>query len=267
MPAATEALARATGLPFSASLRRGVRLLALGIHIAAGLCITTWHFPRYTEEQRRHRIRRWSQQLIRIIGLRHCVYGQPASTAAPLLLLANHVSWLDIYALNAISPARFVAKSEVRSWPVIGRLCSDCGTLFVDRNSKHDAQRVNAEIAGALQEGSDVAIFPEGTTTDGTTIRPFRSALLQAAMDQHALIQPVYLRYLDADGTPSPLPAYYGKISFGQSLWKLLGASGLRVEVHFLPPVRADQENNRRELARTTEAVIRARHDLLRNSG
>ncbi|SFN28670.1 1-acyl-sn-glycerol-3-phosphate acyltransferase [Formivibrio citricus] len=250
---------------FSASLRRGVRLAALGVHVAAGLGIARWLFPRYPEARRKRSIHRWSRQLLRIVGLRLAVHGQAAPADKPILLLSNHVSWLDIYALNAISPARFVAKSEVRSWPVIGTLCTRTGTLFVDRNSKHDARRVNTEIAQALQGGSDVALFPEGTTTDGSAIRPFRSALLQAAMESRALVQPVYLRYLDAGGSPTTLPAYCDDISFGQSLWRLLGARGLRAEVHFLPPLRAE-DIDRRELARTAETLIRERHERLREA-
>lgn len=263
MQATTEYPARNTGGMLSSSLRRSVRLIALGAHIVAGLGIATWLFPRYSNEQRNHAINRWSRRLLHIIGLRLRVHGRAANVTEPVLLLSNHVSWLDIYALNANNPARFVAKSDIRTWPVIGRFCTSTGTLFVNRNNKHDVRRVNTEIARALQEGNDVALFPEGTTTDGTMIQPFRSALLQAAVDNHTLVQPVYLRYLDARGNITTLPAYYGDISLGGSLWRLLGTHGLCAEIHYLPPLRANEEGNRRTLARATETRIRDQHERL----
>ncbi len=247
------------------SLRGGLRLLAVSSHVAWGLGVAMWCFPRYTKAQRRQAIHNWSQRLLSIIGLQLTLHGQAANVAEPVLLLANHISWLDIYALNAVSPSRFVAKSDVRSWPVVGRLCASTETLFVDRRNKHDALRVNAEISRALHEGSDVALFPEGTTTNGAEIKPFHSSLLQAAIDQRSLIQPVYLRYLDAEGKPTTLPAYFGDISLGASLWKILATRGLTVETHFLPAFRADDQDTRRTLARNAETLIRNRHEQLRS--
>lgn len=239
-------------------------MTALAAHIACGLGTVLWRFPRHTQGQRTQKIRRWSQRLLRILGLRLSTHGQPVCSDGPLLLLSNHVSWLDIHALSAVLPARFVAKSEVRDWPIVGQLCTHTGTLFVDRGDKHDTRRVNDEIALALRQGCDVALFPEGTTTDGSGMRPFRSSLLQAAMEEQALIQPVYLRYLDSRGEPSTLPAYYGDISFGASLWRLMGARRLQVELHFLPPLRASQADNRRALAQQIESQIRTHQEALR---
>ena len=117
-----------------------------------------------------------------------------------MLVVANHVSWLDIFALHAVGPVRFIAKAEIERWPVLGGLVRGVGTLFIERARRHDTHRVNQEIARALAAGDIVAVFPEGTTTDGTALLPFKGSLLQPIIDAQGHVQPVAIRYRDADG-------------------------------------------------------------------
>ncbi len=245
-------------------LCRGLRFAGLVAHVSAGLGIIALSFPRYTAARRRHRIQKWSSQLSSLLGIHVIVHGQPPKNDSAALLLANHVSWFDIFALNSVSTARFVAKSDVKSWPVIGRLCQGTGTLFIEREKKQDTLRANLEIASCLRDGHLVAVFPEGTTSDGLGLKPFRSSLLQPAVDSRSEIRPVYLRYLDADGQPSTLAAYHDNTSFGGSLWKLLGARGLVVELHYLPPVAPDGSKNRRTLTQQIEREMRALQESLK---
>lgn len=245
------------------AFRRAYRLTRLITHISAGLSIITLLFPRYDASQREQRIRRWSIQLNRLLGIEVRVYGQPPTFGEQALLLSNHVSWFDVFAINSASTARFVAKSEVRNWPLIGRLCAGTDTIFIEREKKRDAIRANNEIREALQTGHKVAIFPEGTTSDGLSLKPFRSSLLQPAIDSQSPIQPIYLRYVDAKGHPSTAAAYIEDISFGASLWKLLGTQNLAIELHYLPALPATEYFDRQELSRRLEACINTRHNEL----
>ncbi len=250
-------------MPLLRTALRVSRLSRLGLHLLRGLAAGAWRFPGLTQEQRIVYIQRWSEKLAQILGITVRVQGIAPGLYPPNhLLLANHISWLDIFILNAVTVSRFVAKSEIRSWPLIGRLCHHTGTLFIEREKKRDAARVNNAMIEALQSEHCVAVFPEGTTSDGSRILPFRSSLMQAALESHATIQPVYLRYTDADGNYNPTPAYVDDMSIGKSLWQILGARGLHAEITFLAPFPADHAD-RRHLTQFVEARIIAAHRAL----
>lgn len=230
------------------------RGLRLALHLGRGVLTALLILPFCGLAGRDKRVRGWSQQLLRILNLRLQVYGD-APVKGGHLLLANHISWLDIYALFACVPQRFVAKSEVASWPVIGFLCRRAGTIFIERTQKRDTLRVNQVIGAALAAGGNITIFPEGTTSDGRSLRPFRSPLLQAALDQNAVLQPVCLRYSNEYGMSSRAAAYIDDQSLGQSIARILATRQLIVEVHFLPARKANGAD-RRQLAREVEAEM-----------
>lgn len=171
------------------------------------------------------------------------------------MLVANHVSWIDIYAINAVAPARFVAKREVRGWPLIGWLAARTGNLFIHRERRRDAARILEELVQALRDGDRVAVFPEATTTEGGTVLEFRSSLLQAAIRAESLLQPVALRYLRTDGTRCREAAYSGATTLWQSLLAVVSQPGVRLELTFLPPLEA-RAGRRRELAGAAREVI-----------
>ena len=172
------------------------------------------------------------------------------------MLVANHVSWLDIFAVNAVVPVRFVAKSEIRSWPLIGWLCERAGTVFIRQARRHDTLRVNEAISAALQEGDIFAVFPEGTTTDGTQVIKFHSSLLDPALKAAAKVQPAALRYTRADGSLCTEVSYAGERSLWDTVRDMSAENEILVEVTFLPPLEGAAAH-RRELARGAEEAIR----------
>ncbi|HEX2540861.1 MAG TPA: lysophospholipid acyltransferase family protein, partial [Caldimonas sp.] len=176
--------------------RAALRLARAVAHGVQGLCVVLFVFPRLDEPARHERIRRWSLALLQSLGIRLEATGEPARGGS--LLVANHVSWLDIMAIHAVAPhARFVSKADVKGWPLVSRLVDSAGTLYLQRERKRDALRVVHAMASALQGGDTVAIFPEGTTSTGHTLLPFHANLLQAAIATATPVQPVALRYSD----------------------------------------------------------------------
>ena len=242
---------RVTPLPL-----RLYRVARSGVHLLEGVATTTFVFPLITQAARRAAIRRWSRRLLRMLNVDARLHGKPLLDGN-VLVVANHVSWLDIFVLNAVGPVRFVAKAELARWPVAGRLIRGVGTLFVERERRRDARRVNGHAADALARGDIVAVFPEGTTTDGTLLLPFKSSLLQPIVDAQGRVQPMAIRYRAPTGEHSGAPAYVGEDSFLTSFWRVTGARSLVVELH-APPALAARESHRRDLARSAEAAIRA---------
>ena len=240
---------------------RCFRLLLLCAHIARGLFLVRFVYPRRTHRAQRMMLRRWSRQLLGILRIRR--HRGRGGDAVPnsCIIVANHVSWLDIFVINACFPARFVAKAEIRRWPAIGRLCVSTGTLFIERVKRRDAHRINEKIAGALAEGDRVALFPEGTTTHGDMVRPFHANLLQAAVVGAAPVQPVALRYLQADGSLCRAASYVGDQSLIACVLAILAQPVIVAEVMVLAALPHDGQT-RRDLARATEAAIAGRLGL-----
>ena len=225
------------------------------VHLFHGLGTIWFVFPSIDAHARRAHIRRWSRRLLHLMNLDIRMSG--ALQHPNVLVVANHVSWLDIFALHAVGPVRFIAKSEIARWPLLGRLVAGVGTLFIERARRHDTHRVNQEVSRALADGDIVAVFPEGTVTDGTTLLPFKGSLLQPIVDAAGAVQPVVIRYRTSDGLVSTIPAYVDDVTFMGSLWRICGARGLVVDLTALPPLTA-QGKHRRELARESENAIRS---------
>lgn len=183
------------------------------------------------------------------------VRGARPLLAGPVLLVSNHVSWLDVQALGAVAGTRFVAKSEVRDWPVVGALAARLGTLFIRRGHFRDALRVKNAIAKLLVSGERVAIFPEATTTDGNRLAPFHAALVQAAIDAAIPVQPVAIRHCEADGRAAPAAAFVDDMTFATSLGRVLTRPRLVVELTFGPPMWA-ADQTRRQLAARCRSFI-----------
>ncbi|MGD9787465.1 MAG: lysophospholipid acyltransferase family protein [Sulfuricellaceae bacterium] len=238
-------------------LARFLRYLRLGLHLVEGLLTVLLVYPFAGIPWRERRMVEWSRRILAILGIRLEARGAlPAAASGNVLLVANHVSWLDIYLLLSLLPLRFVSKAEVRQWPLVGWLAEKTGTLFLERGRRADAARVNRHIGDVLAAGGLVGFFPEGTTSDGTELKHFHTSLLEPAVLAGATVQPVALRYRRPDGRPSLAPAYTGDITMVQTL-KAMAAEGEIVgEVVFLAPISA-VGRNRRELARLAEEAIR----------
>ncbi|MEG8280227.1 lysophospholipid acyltransferase family protein [Streptomyces sp. AHA2] len=197
-------------------------------------------------------VRRWCRWIVRAAGVRVRITGGPVP-AGGVLLVANHISWLDVPLLAAVRPARMLAKTEVRHWPVAGALAARGGTLFIDRDRLRALPDTVARIAGALREGTAVAAFPEGSTWCGRAQGPFRRAVFQAALDAGAPVQPVRIAYRLDPGTASTAPAFVGDDTLLASVWRVATARGLVAEVEVRPAIPPRGVPDRRALARAAQ--------------
>jgi 1-acyl-sn-glycerol-3-phosphate acyltransferase len=237
-------------------LRAVWRLSCTAWHVLRGLFIVTVVFPRLSEVQRQQHIGRWSRRVLRAMGVALRAQGQLGPGAK--MLVANHVSWLDVMVLHALCPqARFVAKSEVRYWPLIGRLVVGAQTFFVERTRPQQARQTVAAITAALRTGATVVVFPEGTTTNGHSVLPFRSSLLQAALVGATVVRPVALRYSDAHEHLSRDVPYIDNDTLLGSLWRTARAEQLVAEVRVLPAL-AGADADRRVLAVALRDAVQA---------
>lgn len=215
------------------ALRAAARLAYLALHLLAGLAMVAFVHPWISASRRLRLKRRWSQQLLRGLGIELRVSGASAEG----LLVANHVSFLDIFVINAVAPAAFVAKDDVRGWPLIGWLAARADTIFLERGSRAAAQHARARLVEHLGAGGRAAVFPEGTTTAGDRVLPFHGALFQAAIDAGVPITPLALRYRGRDGRRSVTPAYIDDITLWQCLRAIAKADGLVAHIEVLPPI------------------------------
>jgi len=238
------------------TLRAVWRLLRCVVHGLHGLAIVLTRFSAFDAAQRQIHIQWWATKMLRTMGIALRIEGAPHPGGT--LLVANHISWLDIMAVHAVCPqARFVSKADVRSWPLLSRLVDAAGTLYLERERKRDALRVVHVMAQALTAGEIVAVFPEGTTSDGRTLLPFHANLLQAAIATGTTVQPVALRFSDAHDPVSRAVEFVGDTTLLQSLWRVAGGDGVVVCVQLLAP-QPSSGTDRRELA----AQLRGRIEM-----
>lgn len=173
----------------------------------------------------------------------------------PSLLVANHVSWLDIFVINSLCPSRFVAKSEIRDWRVLGWLTAKAGTFFLQREKRADLKEITATLTKVLENGQRVAIFPEGTTTGGDSLNHFHASMFDPAVRAQVEVIPVALRFTRADGSLNHDAAFVGETTFWESLRQVVAEPQLWVTLHFARPL-SSVNKNRRELARAAEQAI-----------
>ncbi len=234
-------------------LRRLVRLSRFALHLLWGMTLAAGVFPLVSHARRDSLIRNWSRQMLGVLGLKVRVERPPPHPGGALLV-CNHVSWLDIYLIHAAQRVHFVSKSEVRDWPVAGWLAHKTGTLFLDRRRRADTARVNAAMRELMQEGAWVAVFPEGTTGDGISLRRFMPSLLQPAVELGCPVVPAALRYRTPAGDICSAPAYIGDISMGQSLMQIVSEPAIVAELRFGESIAAN--GHRRELAAQAETEV-----------
>jgi 1-acyl-sn-glycerol-3-phosphate acyltransferase len=211
------------------------RATRFALHLVYGLTIAV-AFPWFGLSVRRRILQQWSRSLLDIFNVK--IHFNTKQTYHGLIV-TNHISWLDVFVLNAVVPMRFVAKSEVRRWPAIGWLCARAQTLFIERGKARSAARINMQMVELLQHGECLAVFPEGTTTDGKHLAHFHSSLLQPAINAKALVHPIAIRYQDEHGAQSNAAAYIGDMSFGESLWNILSTRELHVRLIATAPLEA----------------------------
>jgi 1-acyl-sn-glycerol-3-phosphate acyltransferase len=240
----------------TASALRAFRIVRLLVHLLRMWAGARLLAPRLRSAARARLMRRWAHHLLRGLAIDVRLRGAPAADVT--LLVANHVSWLDTYAIHTVVPARFVAKSEVGTWPVIGTVARRFGTIFIRRGCIRSAARTVGALSEALCRGESVAAFPEATTSEGGDPLPFFPALFQAAVLTGARVQPVALRYRDAAGRRTSAAAYVGDMSIVDSLRRLVREPRLSVEVFFCPPIDSYGLSRRELAARSRAAIVNA---------
>ena len=240
-------------------LRASARLLRVLVHIGVGLGTVALRFARLSGPQQGMRVQAWSMALLGHLGIALQVRGQ-APMQGPVLLVANHLSWLDIVVIHAAGHCRFVSRADLQNWPLIGTLATAAGTLYIERSTRRDALRVVHQMADALRAGEVLAVFPEGTTGDGRTLLPFHANLLQAAVSADAPVQPVGLRYVDrASGAATYAPSYVGDETLLGSVWRTACAQPIAAVVHYGAPELAQARDRR-----TWSAHLQRTVDVLR---
>jgi len=240
-------------------LRAAWRLGRALVHLLAGQATILIVFPRLNQPQREARVQAWALEMLAVLGVRLELRGQPPAQG-PVLLVANHISWLDILVMHAARHCRFVSKADVRHWPLIGTLATGAGTLYIERESRRDAMRVVHHMAESLARDEILAVFPEGTTSDGVTLLPFHANLIQAAISAPAPVQPVALSFIDtATGAVSLTPCYIGDDTLVGSVWRTLAGAPITAVVSYGQPQQAQGRDRRAWAADLRSAVDRLR--------
>ena len=250
----------AGSVPEAGFLLRHVRLAAGVLLLAAGILLSP--LVRLCSPARCLRVTAlWSRAVAVSFGLRVRVSDRPgAASGPPALVVANHISWLDVALVAAVRPGRMVAKSDIASWPVIGRIAALGGTLFLERERLRALPGAVAEMTRTLRSGTSVVVFPEGSTWCGRRQGRFRPAAFQAAIDAAVPVQPVLVRYRLADGGPTAVASYVGEDTLFASLRRVVAARGLTAEVRVLPPIPPGTYPDRRALARAARAAVMSAH-------
>jgi 1-acyl-sn-glycerol-3-phosphate acyltransferase len=233
--------------------RAVLRLAAVLVTVLVGIVLTP-AVARITAVRRDRIVRAWCRTVVRLAGVRVRVSGDAPPTGG-LLLVAHHISWLDIPLLAAVRPGRMLAKAEIRQWPVAGALTARSGALFIERDRLRALPGTVARIADTLRGGAAVVVFPEGSTWCGRGRGHFRRAVFQAALDAGVPVQPVRLRYRLDGGGVSTAPAFVGSDSLLSSVWRVVSARGLVAEMEVRPVLAPGSASDRRALARAAETA------------
>ena len=250
----TPAVEAGVGAARAGAMLRATRWTRLGLHLLQGVLTIAAVYPLTGRDTHQALRRRWSLGLLRVLGMRLEHHGE--AVAPGCMLVANHVSWVDIFAINALAPSAFVSKAEVRTWPVIGWLAAKNDTIFLRRGSRGHARIINEETAALLDAGCNVAIFPEGTTTDGANLLHFHAALLQPAIACGHPVQPLALQYRTPDDRFSRAPAYDGELSLGECIANIIASPRTIARITVAEPIATADGTDRRSLAARTRSEI-----------
>lgn len=253
----------------AAALRRTWRIPWSLLLLFGGLFIVIALFPLMRPARRDATVAAWSAMLLRACGLRthvHYAPGTPllSSRSGGRMLLANHVSWLDIFLIDTVAPSCFIAKADIARWPLIGTLVGRVGTIFLERGKRHAVHDALVHVADQLEAGRRVAIFPEGTTGTGDNLLPFHANLIQSAVRAGVPVDPIGLRYTGLAGESvsgdGGTMNFVGEITFMGSWWRIIGAPGVIAHLHVLPEIVTVPEDSkaRHQVARAAREAIAA---------
>lgn len=228
------------------------------LHLLAGLLTSAVLFPIVGAARREALVQRWSRQLMAIctvdVVFKDASHGRFAERA---LIVSNHVSWLDIFVINTVHPCHFVAKADIRSWPVLGWLCEKAGTIFLARGKQREVRRIYEGLVHQIHDGKRIAFFPEGTTAAQGTVLPFHANLFEAAIEAKVPVQPFVLRYVDTQGKFHPAADFIGDMTFAESMSTILKAPRMIAEVIRLPAIATEGVHRRDIALQARELVLR----------
>ena len=229
------------------------QLFRVFLHVMQGV-LTCWLiFPFITKLSQQGHIQRWSKKLLTIFNVN--VNQSHLAIPSNAVVIANHVSWLDIFVINSVAPCRFVAKADIKSWPLLGWLAERAGTIYISRGSKSDLKRIYQYLLDRVAAGDRVAFFPEGTTAAQGKLKPFHPNLFESAIHANAVIQPIAVRYLDPNAQLHPTVDFIDDMTFATSINQILRGSPVTVDLHCLAPIPTDSKH-RRELSIISRAAI-----------
>ncbi|MFI6284148.1 lysophospholipid acyltransferase family protein [Streptomyces sp. NPDC051018] len=240
-----------SGLTAAARLSAGLLTVLTGVLLAPGAALVAAVAGKRAGTRLRHRAAvRWTRAVLRAFGVDVRITGRPGAPGT--LVVANHISWLDIPLIAAVLPGRMLAKAEIAGWPVLGPLASGGGTVYLERDRLRALPGTVRTMATALAGGARIIAFPEGCTWCGRRQGRFRHAVFQAALDAGAAVQPVRITY-----RPTAAAAFVGDDTLPASLWRVARTGGLTAEIRLLPVIPAGSHPDRRSLARAAERAVR----------
>jgi 1-acyl-sn-glycerol-3-phosphate acyltransferase len=235
---------------------RFLTILQIIAHVLKGCFILLLVFPWLKVGQRHHSIRKWCKQLLGIFRMRFAVIGAEQLEDAHYLMAANHISWIDIHVINAFKPHYFVAKAEVASWPIFGWMAKQLGTLFIERGKANSIRKMVPELAAQLSQ-KPICIFPEGTSTDGKQVAPFKSNLFEAAIVANAPVYALAIQYFELQtGKKTTAPAFIGDMGLLDSIWNLISSPPICAVLSISAKLPA--LNERKALAELSQSLIAA---------
>ena len=227
------------------------------LHLLAGLMTCAFLFPLCAQASREKLVQRWSRQLLGICTVDVRFIDQSdGKHAERALIVSNHISWLDIFVINTLHPCHFVAKADIRSWPLVGWLCHSAGTIFLARGKQREVRRIYEGLVHQIEAGKRIAFFPEGTTAAQGTVLPFHANLFEAAIEAKVPVQPFALRYVDQNGHFHHAADFIGDMTFAESMKVILKPPRMTAELIRLPAISTDGAH-RREVASQSQQAVR----------
>lgn len=232
------------------------RIIKLVNHFSYG-AIKVFLFAKfYNDTQKATLLQTWSKKLLHILDIHLILNGHLPNQLANTLIVSNHISWLDILIIFTVNKPRFVAKQEIANWFILGRLAKAGDTIFINRANKKELTQINKQLSTALAEGTCVAIFPEGTTSLGDSLLPFKAPLFEPIYQSKGKVLPIAIQYKDTNGRINNRPSFVGKISLLTSIWRVLTCYQLTVTMTFHSLLDCQTYRSRNELAHAAQETI-----------
>ena len=249
-----------------------LRIIALLAFTFFCFILVLLFYPFLPQRQWVHFVKMWANGILLFVGAKVITETHSGTYREKnAMVIANHISWLDIPILYTQHSVGFVGRNELKKWPVLNLLIKSGSTIFIDRNRKRDLVHINLQVSEKLKTGATVGLFPEGKTGDGRQLLPFKPALLEAAFIADATIIPLVIQYYTKNGEPTNAPTYAGDITLWQSLRSILMLNGIKIKITALPRNKARDFKNREELSAHLytqintqfQEYLNRRHDIL----